>query len=74
MWFGILLDKDSAEVAKNHQILQIRQFKTREDLDILTHLANDRNGWKITTHLICRVTQGEHNDIVVSQKRSERET
>ena len=55
----VLLDNDLAEAAKYHQRLQIRQFKTREDLNILRHLAYDRNGWKNLTNLICSVAQGE---------------
>ena len=53
----VLLDNYIAEAAKYHQRLQIRQFKTREDLEILRHLANDRNGWKKLTNLICNVAQ-----------------
>ena len=55
----VLLDNDIVEAAKYHQRLQIRQFKTRKDLDILRHLADDRNGWKNLTNLICSVVQGE---------------
>ena len=55
----VLLDNDIVEAAKYHQRLQIRQFKTRKDLDILRHLADDRNGWKNLTNLICSVAQGE---------------
>ena len=55
----LLFDNDLAEAAKYHQRLQKRQLKTREDLDIVRHLANDRNGWKNLTNLICRVTEGE---------------
>ena len=55
----VLLDNNLTEAAKYHQRLQIRQFKTREDLDIFRHLAYDRNRWKNLTNLICSVAQGE---------------
>ena len=55
----VLLDNDIIEAAKCHQQLQISQFKTREHLNILRHLVNDRNGWKNLTNSICSVTQGE---------------
>ena len=55
----VLLDNDIVEAAKYHQRLQIRQFKTRKNLDILRHLADDNNGWKNLTNLICSVVQGE---------------
>ena len=55
----VLLDNDLAEAAKYHRRLQIRQFKTREDLEILRHVVNHRNGWKNLTNLFCSVAQGE---------------
>eukprot|EP00112_Aurelia_sp_Birch-Aquarium-sp1_P010696 Seg2278.3 transcript_id=Seg2278.3/GoldUCD/mRNA.D3Y31 product="hypothetical protein" protein_id=Seg2278.3/GoldUCD/D3Y31 len=55
----VLLDNDIVTAAKYHQRLQIRQFKTRRDLNVLRHIANDDNGWKILTNLICSVAQRE---------------
>ena len=45
----ILIDYDILEAAKCHQQLQIRQFKTTEDLDTLRNLATERKKWKNMT-------------------------
>ena len=47
------------EAAKLHQQLQLRQFKTTEDVDILRNLAKDCNEWENLATVICSIAQGE---------------
>ena len=55
----ILIYNDILEAVKYHQQLQIRQFRTTEDLDTLRNVAKDHSKWKIMRNWICSIVQSE---------------